>query len=85
MLPSRQCQTVMTEWTSSDRESRHIWLNVVVAKKDPDCLEHIVAQEMRCNRGARLTKLMNQSTRDRRGRLGDVPIADEQWSKGTVW
>ena len=53
-----------TKWGSCNRETGHIWFNVELAKKHPDCLEYIVVHEMthllERGHGERFTKLMDQ-------------------------
>lgn len=71
---------------SCNRETRHLWFNVELAKKHPDCLEYIVAHEMthyfERNHGGRFTKLMDTylpDWRSRRDQLNGAPLAEEAW------
>ncbi|MGH3427397.1 MAG: M48 family metallopeptidase [Mycobacteriales bacterium] len=78
-----------TKWGSCNRESGHIWFNVELAKKHPDCLEYLVVHEMTHLRerghGDRFVKLMDEylpDWRSRRDRLNDAPLAHEAWPVG---
>ncbi len=72
---------------SCNRETRHIWFNVELAKKHPDCLEYIVVHEMthyfeRNHGGERFTTLMDQHLpdwRSRRDQLNAAPLGAEEW------
>ena len=75
-----------TKWGSCNRETGHIWLNVELAKKHPDCLEYIVVHEMahlwERGHGERFTRLMDQYLPDwraRRDQLNAAPLAHEEW------
>ena len=75
-----------TKWGSCNRETRHIWFNVELAKKHPDCLEYIVVHEMthydERNHGEQFSRLMDSRLPDwrlRRGQLNDSPLIDERW------
>lgn len=75
-----------TKWGSCNRESRHIWFNVELAKKHPDCLEYIVVHEMthylERGHGDRFSTLMDgfmNDWRSRRAQLNEAPLADEGW------
>lgn len=75
-----------TKWGSCNRESGHIWFNLELATKHPDCLEYIVVHEMahlvERNHGDRFTKLMDQllpDWRSRRDRLNEAPLAHQSW------
>ncbi|WP_262107561.1 M48 family metallopeptidase [Arthrobacter sp. Marseille-P9274] len=35
-----------TKWGSCNRESAHVWFNLELAKKHPNCLEYIAVHEM---------------------------------------
>jgi len=52
-----------TKWGSCNRETRHIWFNSELAKKDPDCLEYVLVHEMthylERHHSERFTKLMD--------------------------
>ena len=76
-----------TKWGSCNRESGHIWFNLELATKHPDCLEYIVVYEMahliERNHGDRFTKLMDQLLPDwrrRRDLLNEAPLAYEEWA-----
>lgn len=77
-----------TKWGSCNRKTRHIWLNVELAKKHPDCLEYIVVHEMthylERNHGDRFTTLVDSfmpDWRSRRDQLNDAPLAQEEWTR----
>lgn len=85
-VPKWTIRRMKTKWGSCNRETRHIWLNVELAKKHPDCLEYILVHEMthyfERNHGEKFTKLMDQHLSDwrsRRDQLNATPLADEQW------
>lgn len=85
-VPQWSIRRMKTKWGSCNRESGHIWFNVELAKKHPDCLEYIVVHEMthllERNHGERFTKLMDRHLPDWRGRresLNHAPLADETW------
>ncbi|RQM32201.1 M48 family metallopeptidase [Rhodococcus ruber] len=85
-VPRWSIRRMKTKWGSCNRETRHIWFNVELAKKHPDCLEYIVAHEMthyfERNHGERFTSLMDQNLpdwRSRREQLNRSPLSDEQW------
>jgi len=75
-----------TKWGSCNRETDHIWFNLELATKHPDCLEYIVAYEMahliERSHGERFAKLMDQlfpDWRTRRDLLNDSPLAYQRW------
>ncbi|MEI2671081.1 MAG: SprT-like domain-containing protein [Marmoricola sp.] len=45
-VPKWSIRRMKTKWGSCNRETGHIWFNVELAKKHPDCLEYIVVHEM---------------------------------------
>lgn len=76
-----------TKWGSCNRESAHIWFNLELAKKNPNCLEYIVVHEMthllERNHTERFTELMDGFLPDWRARREDLngaPLRDETWS-----
>lgn len=86
-VPKWSIRRMKTKWGSCNRETRHIWFNVELAKKHPDCLEYIVVHEMmhyfERNHGERFTTLMDQHLpdwRSRRDRLNSTPLANEEWA-----
>ncbi|SON59586.1 hypothetical protein MSIMFI_01070 [Mycobacterium simulans] len=86
-VPRWSLRRMKTKWGSCNRESRHIWFNVELAKKHPDCLEYIAVHEMthylERNHGERFTKLMDglmPDWRARRDQLNESPLAHEQWA-----
>jgi predicted metal-dependent hydrolase len=85
-VPKWSIRRMKTKWGSCNRETGHIWFNVELAKKHPDCLEYIVVHEMthllERNHGERFTKLMDRHMpdwRSRRDQLNDAPLAEEDW------
>lgn len=86
-VPKWTIRRMKTKWGSCNRETRHIWFNVELAKKHPDCLEYIVVHEMthyvERNHGERFTGLMDQRLpdwRQRRDELNRAPLGYESWS-----
>lgn len=86
-VPRWSIRRMKTKWGSCNRETRHIWLNVELAKKHPDCLEYIVVHEMthylERNHGDRFTRLMDEHLpdwRSRRDLLNGAPLGHEDWS-----
>lgn len=85
-VPRWSIRRMKTKWGSCNRENRHIWFNVELAKKHPDCLEYIVVHEMthylERGHGARFTALMDERLPDWRARreaLNGEPLANEAW------
>lgn len=86
-VPQWTIRRMKTKWGSCNRETRHIWFNVELAKKHPDCLEYIVVHEMthylERNHGGRFIRLMDEfmpDWRSRRDLLNNAPLVDEEWS-----
>lgn len=89
-VPKWSIRRMKTKWGSCNRQTLHIWFNVELAKKHPDCLEYIVVHEMthyrERNHGDRFTKLMDGQMpdwRNRRDMLNDAPLGHEHWSKSS--
>lgn len=87
-VPRWSVRRMKTKWGSCNRETRHIWFNVELAKKHPDCLEYIVVHEMmhyfERGHGESFTKLMDthmSDWRSRRDQLNASPLAEETWGK----
>lgn len=85
-VPKWTIRRMKTKWGSCNRETQHLWFNLELAKKHPDCLEYIVAHEMthyyERNHGDRFTKLMDKHLPDwrvRRDQLNEAPLAEEDW------
>lgn len=77
-----------TKWGSCNREAGHIWFNLELAKKHPDCLEYIVVHEMthllERGHGERFQRLMDRFMPDwraRRDELNSAPLAHEEWGR----
>lgn len=86
-VPRWTLRRMKTKWGSCNRETRHIWFNVELAKKHPDCLEYIVVHEMahffERTHGDRFTVLMDKLLRDwrnRRDELNGSPLTQEEWA-----
>lgn len=86
-VPRWSIRRMKTKWGSCNRETGHIWFNVELAKKHPDCLEYIVVHEMthyrERNHGERFTTLMDgilPDWRARRDLLNEAPLAHEEWA-----
>jgi predicted metal-dependent hydrolase len=85
-VPKWSIRRMKTKWGSCNRETGHIWFNVELAKKHPDCLEYLAVHEMthllERGHGERFTKLMDKNLPDwraRRDRLNQAPLGHEQW------
>ena len=85
-VPRWTIRRMKTKWGSCNRETGHIWFNLELAKKHPDCLEYIAVHEMthllERGHGERFTKLMDgfmPDWRARRDRLNEAPLAEEEW------
>ncbi|MFE2656706.1 M48 family metallopeptidase [Brevibacterium sp. NPDC059310] len=85
-VPKWTMRRMKTKWGSCNRESRHLWFNVELAKKHPDCLEYIVVHEMthyfERHHGERFAQLMDKHLPDwraRRDQLNGSPLAEEAW------
>jgi len=86
LVPKWSIRRMKTKWGSCNRETRHIWFNVELAKKHPDCLEYILVHEMthyvERNHGKRFTELMDGYLPDwrlRRDQLNSGSLAAEKW------
>lgn len=86
-VPKWSIRRMKTKWGSCNRETGHIWFNVELAKKHPDCLEYLAVHEMthllERGHGEKFTKLMDGYMRDwrtRRDQLNEAPLAQEEWS-----
>lgn len=87
-VPKWTIRRMKTKWGSCNRETGHLWFNVELAKKHPDCLEYIVVHEMthyfERNHTERFTKLMDKQLpdwRNRRDQLNEAPLAEEAWTQ----
>ena len=85
-VPKWTIRRMKTKWGSCNRETGHIWFNVELAKKHPDCLEYLAVHEMthllERGHGERFSKLMDKHLPDwkaRRDRLNQAPLGHEQW------
>lgn len=75
-----------TKWGSCNSKSAHIWFNLELAKKHPQCLEYIVVHELthllEPSHNERFTELMDSFLPDwraRRDELNAAPLKDESW------
>lgn len=87
-VPRWSIRRMKTKWGSCNRETGHIWFNVELAKKHPDCLEYLAVHEMthliERGHGERFAKLMDKAMpdwRERRDRLNQAPLGHEQWTR----
>jgi predicted metal-dependent hydrolase len=85
-VPKWTVRRMRTKWGSCNRETGHIWFNLELAKKHPDCLEYIAVHEMthlhERGHGKRFVQLMDgfmPDWRSRRDRLNSAPLAAEDW------
>ena len=85
-VPAWTIRRMKTKWGSCNRETGHLWFNVELAKKHPDCLEYVIVHEMthllERNHTERFTVLMDQHLpdwRSRRDHLNGAPLAHEEW------
>jgi len=85
-VPKWSIRRMKTKWGSCNRETGHIWFNVELAKKHPNCLEYLAVHEMthllERTHGERFTKLMDKNMPDwraRRDQLNEAPLGHEQW------
>ena len=85
-VPRWSIRRMKTKWGSCNRETGHIWFNLDLAAKHPDCLEYIVVHEMthllERHHGERFTTLMDKFMPDwraRRDRLNGAPLAAQEW------
>lgn len=76
-----------TKWGSCSIDARRIWVNLELAKKPPQCLEHIVVHEMvhllERHHNDRFRALMDHhmpNWRLHRDTLNKAPLAHEDWS-----
>jgi predicted metal-dependent hydrolase len=75
-----------TKWGSCQTDSRSIWVNPELAKKNPLCLEYIVVHELthfyERTHNETFVALIERYLPDWRARrdlLNDSPLSDEQW------
>lgn len=85
-VPRWSIRRMKTKWGSCNRETKHIWFNMELAKKHPDCLEYIVVHELMhyFERGHNeaFSALMDKALPDwrrRREELNTSPLAQEAW------
>jgi predicted metal-dependent hydrolase len=85
-VPAWTIRRMKTKWGSCNRETGHLWFNLELAKKHPDCLEYIIVHEMthllERNHTESFTALMDEHMADwraRRDRLNAEPLASEDW------
>jgi predicted metal-dependent hydrolase len=86
-VPAWTIRQMKTKWGSCNRETGHLWFNVELAKKHPDCLEYVIVHEMthllERNHTERFNTLMDQQLPDWRGRrdqLNGAPLRFEEWA-----
>lgn len=85
-VPKWSIRRMKTKWGSCNRETRHIWFNVELAKKHPDCLEYVLVHEMlhyfERHHNERFIQLMDSHLpdwRSRRAQLNSEPLRAEDW------
>ena len=85
-VPKWSIRRMKTKWGSCNRETGHIWFNVELAKKSPECLEYVVVHEMihllERTHGERFSKLMSKfmpNWQVRRDLLNESPLSQETW------
>jgi len=85
-VPRWSIRRMKTKWGSCNRQTGHMWFNLELAAKHPDCLEYIVVHEMthllERNHGERFTTLMDKFMPDwraRRDQLNAAPLAAQRW------
>lgn len=87
-VPKWTVRRMKTKWGSCNRDSRHLWFNLELAKKEPEAIEYVVAHEMmhyfESGHGDAFVALMDRHMsdwRERRNRLDGSPLAEERWSR----
>jgi len=90
-VPRWSIRRMKTKWGSCNRQTGHMWFNLELAAKHPDCLEYIVVHEMthllERNHGERFTTLMDKfmpNWRATRDRLNAAPLGHQTWDGGTT-
>lgn len=85
-VPKWTIRRMKTKWGSCNRETRHIWFNIELAKKDVECLEYILVHEMvhyfERAHSQRFVALMDNympEWKSRRDRLNASPLREEAW------
>ena len=75
-----------TKWGSCNTDRAHIWLNLELAKKPPECLEYILVHELihlhERHHNERFRALMEKfmpNWRQRKKLLNNLPLAHEDW------
>lgn len=86
-VPKWSIRRMKTKWGSCNRQTRHIWFNVELAKKHPDCLEYVLVHELthyfERHHNQRFTHLMDTylpDWRSRRDQLNTAPLRAEEWA-----
>jgi predicted metal-dependent hydrolase len=86
-VPSWSIRRMKTKWGTCNRETGHIYLNVELAKKLPDCLEYIVLHEaahlLERSHDDRFAALLDRTLPDwrtRRDQLNGAPLDAQKWS-----
>jgi predicted metal-dependent hydrolase len=85
-VPGWSIRRMKTKWGSCNRATGHLWFNVELAKKHPDCLEYLVVHEMthhlERHHGQGFIRRMDTFLPDwhaRRDQLNAAPLASESW------
>jgi predicted metal-dependent hydrolase len=86
-VPKWSIRRMKTKWGSCNRESGHLWFNVELAKKHPDCLKYIVVHEMthllERNHTEQFAGLMTRFLphwQALREQLNQAPLVHEEWA-----
>jgi hypothetical protein len=88
VVPKWSIRKMKTKWGSCNRETGHIWFNVELSKKHPECLEYLAVHEMthllERTHGDRFVTLMDQNMSDWRSRrdgLNQAPLDPQRWDQ----
>ena len=71
-----------TKWGSCSIQSKRIWLNLVLAKKPPECLEYILVHLLERRHNVRFRQYMDRylpGWQERRTLLNSGPLAYDSW------
>ena len=89
--PSWGIRQMKTKWGTCRHERRHIWLNLELAHKSPQCLEYIVVHEMvhllERNHTGRFFDLMTAFMphwQAQREELNGAPLGHQEWKAASL-
>lgn len=84
--PECRIKRMKTKWGSCSTSATRVWLNLELAKKDPKCIEYVVAHELthllERTHNERFVRLMNKHIplwRVYRDELNSTPLGPEVW------